>query len=425
MRKIINPPIKEFSKLTQRPGIAGHKLDAVVGQVFEEVERRGDSALIEFTKKFDDVDLSTLQLNLQDLEQSVNEIDPTLKNAIDLAFKNIYTFHKQQKSDVITVQTMDGITCWQKPVAIENVGLYIPGGTAPLFSSILMLAIPALIAGCKRIVLTTPPTKKGTLPVAMRYAAYKCGISEFYTIGGAQAIAALSLGTETIAKVDKIFGPGNQYVTAAKMFAFARGTAIDMPAGPSEVLVYADDTGHPEFIASDLLSQAEHGVDSQVILVTTHEEMIERVEKAVNLQLMDLPRKELAAAALSKSLLICLENDDDAFNYINQYAPEHLIIASEYPDKYLDRIVNAGSVFVGNFSPESAGDYASGTNHTLPTAGAARSFSGVNVDAYVKKITFQRLTESGLSNLSDTITTLARTEQLEAHARAVEIRMKS
>ena len=424
MKKITNPKADQFSDLVSRPQKPMDEMNAVIKEVFDRVESEGDQALRYYTELYDGITLDSFRVPAQELEDATLKIALNLKEAIDKAYENIYLFHQAQMPSEIRVEIQEGINCWQRPVPIDAVGLYVPGGSAPLFSTILMLAIPAKIAGCKNIILCTPPDSSGDIPLAVKYAAYKCGVHNVFKVGGSQAIAAMTLGTETIRPVYKIFGPGNQYVTAAKMHAFQHGVGIDMPAGPSEVLVFADSTADPAYIAADLLSQAEHGQDSQVVLVTNFKDLIVTVESAIARQLEDLPRKEIAKKALANSMLIYCSDVKDAFQLINEYAPEHLILASEDADQYVGLVKNAGSVFIGNYTPESAGDYASGTNHTLPTAAAARSFSGVNLDAFFKKITYQKISQSGLKSLGPIISTLARAEQLEGHARAVEIRLK-
>ncbi|MEE9371923.1 MAG: histidinol dehydrogenase, partial [Saprospiraceae bacterium] len=359
------------------------------------------------------------------IKTAEHQLSAQLIVAIKTAYNNIETFHAAQKLDDLKVVTMDGVECWQRAISIAAVGLYIPGGTAPLFSTVLMLGIPAKIAGCDDVILCSPPQENGEIHPATIYAAHLCGIKKIFRVGGSQAIAAMTLGTESVPKVNKLFGPGNQYVTAAKQRAQKYGVSIDLPAGPSEVLVYADDSAIPSFVASDLLSQAEHGVDSQVILVSNSEEMASKCNEEVISQTITLPRNKIVLECLENSRILIIDNSKMAFKFINDYAPEHLIIASEQPDQYIPLIKNAGSVFLGNYSPESAGDYASGTNHTLPTGGYAKSYSGTNLDAFLKKITFQKLSKQGIQNLGNTITTMAREEQLEAHARAVEIRLNS
>ncbi|NNF33438.1 MAG: histidinol dehydrogenase [Saprospiraceae bacterium] len=424
MKTYTNPTLEEIKSIIQRPVFSTDHLDAVIQSVFSEVESTGDQALKTFTSKYDEVELDQIIVSPEEIKNAEKNIPVELKRSIDQAYNNIYQFHKAQIPQIVEVVTQPGVICWQKPVPISSVGLYIPGGSAPLFSTILMLAIPARIAGCKKIVLCTPPGKDGKIPAAMLYVASLCKITHLCMVGGSQAIAAMALGTESVPQVDKIFGPGNQYVTAAKLHAFKLGKAIDMPAGPSEVLVFSDESGIPEYIAADLLSQAEHGADSQVIFVTTDENMVTQVEQEVRSQLELLPRKEIAIEALNHSSMVCVPDVNDAFNLINDYAPEHFIIASDRADDYLDLIENSGSVFIGNYTPESAGDYASGTNHTLPTAGAAKAFSGVNLGSFYKKITFQKITKEGLTDLGPSIVHMAREEQLEGHAQAVTRRIK-
>ena len=420
-----NPKKNDFISLTSRPTIQAKDLQQIITNIYSEIELRGDLAIKDFTKKYDGFSLESFIVGKSIIDEAYAQIDITLKNAILKAYNNIEVFHKAQAAENLKVEIEDGIELSQKSVGIERVGIYIPGGTAPLLSTILMLAIPARIAGCKQIVLCSPPTFDGGIHPSILATAKICGIKEIYSIGGAQAIAALSVGTETIPKVMKVFGPGNQYVTAAKEYALNYGVAMDLPAGPSELLVFADKTAIPAFVAADLLSQAEHGIDSQVILVCVEKAIAKQVEKELQNQVQDLPRKEIAKACLINSRSILFKTIDDAFEFINEYAPEHLIIASENAEEYVDKIVNAGSVFLGNYCPESAGDYASGTNHTLPTSGWAKSFSGVNLDAFTKKITFQSISKKGLKSLAKTITSIAREEQLEAHARAIDIRFKT
>ena len=407
--------------IMKRPTLNLTTLNQKVETIFEQVKTSGDQALLQFTASYDHVQLDSLSYPLADDIL----LESTLKDAIDIAYRNIYAFHNIQKQSIKDFETSPGVFCSQRMVPIERVGIYIPGGSAPLFSTVLMLGIPALIAGCREVVLCSPPNKDGQLHPAIVYAAKLCGVTHAFTVGGAQAIAAMCLGTESIPKVDKIFGPGNQYVTAAKMQASKYHTAIDMPAGPSEVLVFADETGIPSFIAADLLAQAEHGADSQVIAVVPSEKMALEISDQISHQLAVLPRASIAAEALKNSSIIVEENAETAFTYINHYAPEHLIIASERPKDYLTMIKNAGSVFLGNWTPESGGDYATGTNHTLPTDGWARSYSGVNLDAFCKKITFQEMTPKGINNLGPAIMTMAQAESLQAHAEAVNIRLQA
>ncbi len=420
MNIIINPDFSEFENICKRPSFDQKHLSSGVQTIFDEINRRGDQALIEYTEKYDNVKIKSTVLNLND-EQV--EISSALKEAIQVAYQNIKTFHEAQKPLEINVSVMHGINCSQKPIPIQNVGVYIPGGTAPLFSTVLMLCIPAKLAGCKRILLCTPPDKSGNIHPAILYAAQLCGVKEIRLAGGAQAVAAMALGTAEIQKVDKIFGPGNQYVTAAKQLAQNYGVSIDMPAGPSELLVYADSTAISSFVAADLLSQAEHGSDSQVVLIATTEKMVKDIFNEIESQLEVLPRKNIAKEALKNSKFVVITDASKAFDLINHYAPEHLIIASDSPEQYVDLILNAGSVFLGNYCPESAGDYASGTNHTLPTNGWAKNYSGVNMDAFYKKVTFQSITKQGIENLGQTIITMAEGEALQAHANAVKVRL--
>jgi len=424
MRLIENPTNTELNQCLIRPALDVDQLEGIISEVFDKIEKGGDQALIEFAGKFDHVDLASVIVNAGDITNAEMQLTSELKVAIHEAFQNITKFHQAQVMKDIKVTTTEGVECWQRSFPIESVGLYIPGGTAPLFSTVLMLAIPAKIAGCENVVLCSPPQRNGEIHPATLYAAHLCGISKIYRAGGSQAIAAMTLGTESIPKVNKLFGPGNQYVTAAKQKAQKYGVSIDLPAGPSEVLVHADSTANPSFVAADLLSQAEHGVDSQVILVAENKAIAEASIAEVHVQTLSLPRKEIVEKCLENSTALIISDTQKAYDFINEYAPEHFIIASDSPDQYIPLIKNAGSVFLGNYSPESAGDYASGTNHTLPTSGYAKSYSGTNLDAYVKKITFQKLSKEGIQNLGGTIMTMAREEQLEAHARAVQIRLE-
>ena len=424
MKLFIEPTRKEWSEITKRPTFDNSHLESIIQPVLDQIKLHGDKAVLDFTEKFDVVRLNNLLVTSEEFEQSTDEVSEALKSAIDLAIKNITIFHTAQKENFTPVETMSGVTCWRESRAIEKVGLYIPGGTAPLFSTILMLAIPAKIAGCSEIVLCTPPNKLGQIHPAIRYAAYKVGVSKLVKAGGSQAIAAMAFGTESVPKVYKIFGPGNQFVTAAKQMVNKLGVSIDMPAGPSEVQVIADDNAIASFVASDLLSQAEHGVDSQVILVCSSVSKANEVLEEVRVQLELLPRKEMAAKALENSKTIVLASFEDTVDFTNAYAPEHLIIQTDNYHNYIERIVNAGSVFLGAFTPESAGDYASGTNHTLPTNGYARSYSGVSLDSFIKKITFQEITQSGLKKLGPAIELMAEAEQLYAHKNAVTLRLK-
>lgn len=424
MNIIINPPRKEWSSLLQRPALDYIKLEGAVQKVLAEVRQNADKALIELTLRFDGVLLNELRVSDSEISSAEKALPESLKSAILQAKKNIEKFHVAQISPVEKITTMPGIQCWRKNVGIEKAGLYIPGGSAPLFSTVLMLGIPAKLAGCKEIILCTPPGKDGQVHHAVLYAAQIAGISRIFKVGGAQAIAAMAFGTESVPAVYKIFGPGNQYVTCAKQLVQREGIAIDMPAGPSEVCVLADETANPVFAASDLLSQAEHGPDSQVLLVSTSKKLVDDISEELNNQLSHLPRSAIAAEALKNSKAIVVQDMVVAMELINTYAPEHLIISCANEDILAEQVVNAGSVFLGNYSPESAGDYASGTNHTLPTNGHAKTYSGVSIDSFVKKITFQKLDREGLENLADTVITMAEAEGLQAHANAVRKRIE-
>lgn len=422
--QIIKYPAREtWNSLLSRPVFDSSNLFASVSQVLEEVRANGDKAVKKYTQQFDGVDMDAIEVTKTEIESAEKSVAPLLKQAIEMAKRNIWKFHSEQQPELKEIQTSPGVYCWQKAIAIEKVGLYIPGGTAPLFSTVLMLAIPAQIAECKEIILCSPPDKSGNIHPAVLYAAKVSGVHRIFKIGGTQAIAAMAYGTETVPKVYKIFGPGNQYVTAAKQLVSLKDVAIDMPAGPSEVEVLADETANPAFVASDLLSQAEHGVDSQSILITTSEELIEKVLEEINIQLAELPRKEFAKKALEHSKIILVKTLEEAVEMTNEYAPEHLIIATRYYKGVAENIVNAGSVFLGNYTPESAGDYASGTNHTLPTNGYAKAYSGVNLDSFLRKVTFQEITKEGLTNLSNAIILMAENEELQAHSNAVKIRL--
>jgi len=423
MNTIRYPERQAWSELMQRPALRISALDGIVAPILADVRNRGDEALLYYTKKFDKATLVSPVVTDAEFMEADGMVDKELKEAIRVASDNIRTFHSSQKSGVTKIQTYPGVICWQKPVAIEKVGLYVPGGTAPLFSTVLMLAIPATIAGCKEIVLCTPPGMDGSIHPAVLYAAQTTGVTRVFKAGGAQAIAAMAYGTRSIPAVNKIFGPGNQYVTAAKQLVSRGAVAIDMPAGPSELAVIADSTANPAYVASDLLSQAEHGTDSQVLLITTSEILALRVQSEVEQQLRTLPRKDIAAGSLRQSHIIVMHEMEDAIAFINDYAPEHLIIATDDAEILAERIVNAGSVFLGHFTPESAGDYASGTNHTLPTNGYAKVYNGVNLDDYVKKITFQQITRQGLEQLGGVIMKMAESEALKAHSNAVSIRL--
>ncbi|MEI6053164.1 MAG: histidinol dehydrogenase, partial [Opitutaceae bacterium] len=398
-------------------------LFTTVQEILDDVRKRGDKALKEMTLHFDKVKIDILEVTKDEIAEAETQISMNLKQAIEMARRNIWKFHSEQQHEMPEIQTSPGVYCWQKSVAIQKVGLYVPGGTAPLFSTVLMLAVPAQIAECKEIILCTPPNKDGKVHPAVLYAAKVSGVHRIFKVGGSQAIAAMAYGTESVPKVYKIFGPGNQYVTAAKQLVSLRDVAIDMPAGPSEVEIIADETSNPVFVAADLLSQAEHGADSQSILITVSDKIIEPVMEQIELQLEKLPRKEIAKKALENSKIILVKTLEEAVEMTNDYAPEHLIISTRYYMGVSQNIVNAGSVFLGNYSPESAGDYASGTNHTLPTNGYAKAYNGVNLDSYVRKITFQQLTQEGLTNLSNAIILMAENEELMAHSNAVKVRL--
>lgn len=424
--KIYRYPTKDtWFDLVKRPVLEQQEISALIAGIFKEVQSNGDQALIEFNKKFDKADTQSIKITEAEIEIAENQISDDLKKAIQKAKENISKFHSSQVSDISKIETTKGVVCWRENRAVESVGIYIPGGTAPLFSTVLMLAVPANLAGCKEIVLCTPPDKNGNINPAILYTAKLCGITKIFKTGGAQAIAAMTLGTESVPRVYKIFGPGNQFVVAAKEYAQRYGVAIDMPAGPSEVLVIADENAVPEFCAADLLSQAEHGSDSQVVFLTTSLKVLNETIDAVQQQIKDLPRNEMARQALGNSNFIVLNSLEQALEFSNMYAPEHLILAISDFEKYIPMVQNAGSVFLGNYSCESAGDYASGTNHTLPTNGYAKNYSGVSLDSFVKKITFQHLSKEGLQNLGKTIEIMAEAEGLLAHKNAVSIRLKS
>jgi histidinol dehydrogenase len=417
------PAQNEWEALLKRPAFDNTALEQKVKVIMGYVKLEGDVAVKRYTQQFDGAVLQDLKVSTAEIAAAVARIPSDLKQAIATAKNNIETFHRQQLQEPVLIETMPGVQCWRKNVGIEKVGLYIPGGTAPLFSTLLMLGIPAKLAGCKEIVLCSPPNKEGQLHDAILYAAQLVGVTNIYKCGGVQAIAAMTFGTDTIPKVYKLFGPGNQYVTAAKQLAVKEGLAIDMPAGPSEVAVLTDDTAVPAFVAADLLSQAEHGADSQGLLVATNEKVITAIQLELDKQLTALPRKELAAQALTNSKAIVVHTIDEAIDLLNRYAAEHLIISCKDADTIAEKIVNAGSVFIGNYSPESVGDYASGTNHTLPTNGFAKVYSGVSVDSFVKKITYQKLSKEGLDTIAATVITMAAAEGLDAHANAVRIRL--
>ncbi len=425
MNKIYNPERSQWKTVLKRPTQSVSDVEDIVNVVFSEIKAGGDTVVNNYTKKFDGVVLQDALVSSKEIEESIKLISNDLKLAIQQAKNNIEKFHKAQKTEKITVETADGVLCWQEKRPIQKVGLYIPGGTAPLFSTILMLAIPANIAGCKEIILCTPPNKEGKVHPAILYAANLCGVTKIFKVGGIQAIASMTFGTETIPPVYKIFGPGNQFVTVAKQIATKYGIAIDMPAGPSELLVMADDTANAAFVASDLLSQAEHGVDSQVILVSTSKTLIDAVEVEVAKQIQDLPRKEIAVKAIANSKLIFVEDEQTAVDLINEYGPEHYILCVQNEEFYLGQTYNAGSVFIGNYTPESAGDYASGTNHTLPTNGYAKQYSGVNLDSFMKSMTFQKISKKGIQEIGRTIELMAEAEGLQAHKNAVTLRLDS
>ncbi len=423
--KIIEYPSQiKLQEILTRPVFDSVKLEKSVTKIMSLVQKKGDKALFALSKKFDKANIQELKLSSELIENSEKLIDNKLKNAIKTASLNIAKFHNSQIYESEVVETMKGIKCWQKSVPIEKVGLYIPGGLAPLFSTVLMLAVPAQLAGCKEVILCTPPGKDGIDP-AILYAAKISGVKDVFIVGGAQAIAAMAYGTESIPKVDKIFGPGNQFVTTAKQIVASQGIAIDMPAGPSEVMILANENANPDFIAADLLSQAEHGFDSQVILVTTERSIISKTLKSLNDQLNVLPRKEIAEKSLESGAIILVDNTEKMITIANAYAPEHLIISTSNYTELIEKVYNAGSVFLGNFTPESLGDYASGTNHTLPTNGFARSYSGLNMDAYFKKITFQEATSEGIEIIGNLVETMAEAEQLQAHKNAISIRLKA
>ncbi|SIO46177.1 histidinol dehydrogenase [Epilithonimonas zeae] len=424
MKQYKCPNIKDWKSLCERPLQNQENLSEQVKSIFDEVKINGNKALKIFTEKFDDVILNDFKVSQSETDEAKNLVSGELKSVIKTASENIRKFHTSQQEEKKIIETTEGVFCWRENRAIENIGIYIPGGTAPLFSTVLMLGIPANIAGCKNIALCSPPDKDGKINPAILFTADLVGIKNIFKVGGSQAIAGLTFGTETIPKVDKIFGPGNQYVTFAKQLALNYNIAIDIPAGPSEVLVIADESSIPEFVASDLLSQAEHGIDSQVILLSNSERVINEINIEIERQLKELPRNEIAKIALQNSKSILLNSIDEAIDFSNFYAPEHLILSIENAENFTDKIINAGSVFLGNYSPESAGDYASGTNHTLPTNGFAKNYSGVSLDSFVKKITFQNITKNGIKNIGKTIELMAEAEELMAHKNAVSVRLK-
>ena len=424
MRNIIYPKKETWPEILKRPTQTVKEIETTVNQVFEDVQKNGDTAIKKYTKKFDKVAVTSLKVTQEEISIAVEAVSRELKEAIQQAAANIEKFHRAQKTEKVYQETTPGVVCWQEKRPIEKVGLYIPGGTAPLLSTVLMLAIPAKIAGCQEIILCSPPDFEGKIANEILYTANLCGVTNIFKVGGIQAISGLTFGTETIPKVYKIFGPGNQFVTVAKQLATKYGVAIDMPAGPSELLVMADDSANASFIASDLLSQAEHGADSQVILVSTSEKLIVEVSKEVEKQLKELPRIEIATKAIQNSKSILVKDFKQALALINEYAPEHFIVCTNNNDFFIDGILNAGSVFIGNYTPESAGDYASGTNHTLPTNGYSKSYSGVNLDSFTKSITFQEISKKGIQNIGKSIELMALAEGLQAHKNAVSIRIK-
>jgi histidinol dehydrogenase len=425
MNKIYSPKPETWSAILERPTKTIDDIELTVKEIFKEVQKKGDEAISKYTSLFDGVTIAKQAVTETEINEAIAAVSSELKEAILLAKSNITKFHTAQKTSRVEVETIEGVKCWQEKRAIQKVGLYIPGGTAPLFSTVLMLAVPANIAGCSEIVLCTPPDKNGKINPAILYAANLCGVTKILKVGGIQAVAGMTFGTASIPKVYKIFGPGNQFVTVAKQLATQFGVAIDMPAGPSELLIVADDTAVASFVASDLLSQAEHGADSQVILVSTSKKLIDEVENEIEIQMNDLPRKDLAEKAIANSKLIFVENDKIALAMINEYGPEHFIICAESEEYYTNEVYNAGSVFIGNFTPESAGDYASGTNHTLPTNGYAKNYSGVNLDSFTKSMTFQKISKKGIQNIGKAIEIMAEAEGLQAHKNAVSLRLKA
>ncbi|WP_339873974.1 histidinol dehydrogenase [Olleya marilimosa] len=424
MKTISNPNSSTWSDILKRPTQTVNDIETTVTQIFDDVQRNGDQAVAKYTQLFDGVELASNTVTTEEVEVASAKISTELKQAIQQAKTNIENFHKAQKTEKVSVQTAKGVNCWQEKRAIQKVGIYIPAGTAPLFSTVLMLAVPAQIAGCKEIVLCSPPNKEGKIADEILYTAQLCGVTKIIKVGGIQAIAGLTFGTASIPQVYKIFGPGNQFVTVAKQLATKYGVAIDMPAGPSELLVVADDTAKASYVASDLLSQAEHGTDSQVILVSTSQNLINAVAEEIEVQIKALPRQDIAKQAIENSKSILVETDAIALDLINQYGPEHFIVCTSDNDFYVNGIENAGSVFIGNYTPESAGDYASGTNHTLPTNGFSKAYSGVNLDSFTKAITFQEITKEGIQNIGKTIELMAEAEGLQAHKNAVSIRLK-
>lgn len=424
MKTVFNPNREEWGALLMRPTQTVENIENTVNEIFNDVKRHGDQAIFKYTQLFDGAQLNDLLVSQEEIEMASQKVASELKTAIQVAKTNIETFHTAQKTERISIETTNGIECWQEKRPIQKVGLYIPGGTAPLFSTVLMLAVPAKIAGCEEIVLCSPPNSEGKIADEILYTAQLCGVTKIVKAGGIQAVAGLTFGTESVPQVYKIFGPGNQFVTVAKQIATKYGVAIDMPAGPSELLVVADDSANPSYVASDLLSQAEHGSDSQVILVSTSEALVQAVKAEVQKQIVDLPRQDMAQNAIDNSKLIYVDTKEIALDMINEYAPEHFIICTNDDDYYVNNIANAGSVFIGNYTPESAGDYASGTNHTLPTNGFSKAYSGVNLDSFNKSITFQKISAEGILNIGSTIELMAEAEGLQAHKNAVTLRLK-
>jgi len=425
MQIIKYPDREDWQELLKRPSFDSLPLEETVKSILSEVKANGDEAVRKFTLQFDKAEINDLRVSETEIEEAGRSLSSELKDAIVTAKNNIEKFHAAQLKEIDFVETMRGVLCWRRSIPIEKIGLYIPGGSAPLFSTILMLAVPARLVGCKEIILCSPPNKEGKLNAAILFTAKLAGITKVFRIGGVQAIGAMSYGTRSVPKAYKIFGPGNQYVTCAKQLVQREGMAIDLPAGPSEVAVYADETANPSFVAADLLSQAEHGVDSQVVFITDYSLLIDSVIKEIDKQITELPRKNIALQALENSKCILVKNEMEAIDLLNEYAPEHLILSCSNADDLAQKITNAGSVFLGHYSPESVGDYASGTNHTLPTSGYAKSYSGVSVDSFVKKITFQKLSEEGLKNIANTIELMAEAEGLQGHARAVKVRRQN
>ena len=424
MKIIENPKLKDWQKVLQRPTQTIEDIENTVIQIFDDIKRHGDTAIAKYTAMFDGVMLNSNIVTENEITEASIQVSEELKQAIKIAKANIEKFHLAQKISKVSTETTKGVQCWQEKRPIDKIALYVPGGTAPLFSTVLMLAVPANIVGCKEIVLCSPPNKQGKIANEILYTAQLCGVTKIIKVGGIQAIAGLTFGTKTIPQVYKIYGPGNQFVTVAKQLATKYGVAIDMPAGPSELLVFADDSAKPAYVASDLLSQAEHGTDSQVILVSTSQKMIKAVKDEIDGQIKVLPRKLIAEKAIANSKLIFVESDEIALDLINEYAPEHFIVCSKKEDFFINGIRNAGSVFIGNYTPESAGDYASGTNHTLPTNGFSKAYSGVNLDSFTKSITFQKISKNGILNIGNTIELMAEAEGLQAHKNAVSIRLK-